>query len=121
MLYICRTSFPMPLKGVCPALEDENLGVTVKEQRQEAMVYNLQAALPPGIDVEQMGGISNMIRLLGALGYQLDFDDGEEEDENENEEEEESGNEEEEVDKESEDEDKEEKRGKRKREEEGEK
>jgi len=65
----------MPPKGTCLQLEDENLDVTVKAQQNEAMVYNLNASLPPGMSVDQFGGITELFRLLSALGYQIAMHD----------------------------------------------
>ncbi len=65
----------MPPKGTCLQLEDENLDVTVKAQQNEAMVYNLNASLPPGMSVDQFGGITELFRLLSALGYHIAMHD----------------------------------------------
>jgi len=34
------TSWPMPMKGVCPVLEDENLEVSVMSQWLDVQLYN---------------------------------------------------------------------------------
>ena len=75
----------MPPKGTCLQLEDENLDVTVKAQQNEAMVYNLNASLPPGMSVDQFGGITELFRLLSALGYHIAMhDDSSDEEDDDN-------------------------------------